>query len=120
MAKRFSGKRMRELRTARYPRIEQWAVALDRGWRAVTSYELDHHAPPVQVIERAAEVLDVDPGEFFVAARRVDRKHPGPRGRLRTQRAECAVSGCNRASHARGHCRLHYDRLRRADEAVQR
>ncbi len=65
LAKRFSGKRMRELRKKRYPRIEHWAIALDRSFRMIQLYE-GGHAPPVAVLDRAAELLNVDPAKFFV------------------------------------------------------
>jgi hypothetical protein len=65
LCKRFSGKRMRELRKKRYPRIEPWAIALDRSFRMIQSYE-SGNPPPVHVLERAAELLKVDPGKFFV------------------------------------------------------
>jgi hypothetical protein len=108
LAKRFSGKRMRELRRERYPRIEAWAVALDRGWRAVQYYETDFRAPPMGIIERAADLLEVDPTDFFV------EQNGRPRRRKRPQ---CVVDGCERSAHARRRCSRHYRALRQQEAA---
>jgi hypothetical protein len=61
----YSPRRMRELRKKKYPHFETWCVALGRGWRSVQMYE-GERPPPVHVLVRAAELLNVHPGKFFV------------------------------------------------------
>jgi hypothetical protein len=60
----YSPARIKQLRSKKYPVVEEWRIAIGRGWRSVSLYE-SVTPPPVHILERAAELLDVHPGKFF-------------------------------------------------------
>ena len=66
----FSGTRARRFRTERDLSREQVAVAVGRSAETVQLWELGHHAPPMPMVWRLAEVLDVHPVDLFVGGDR--------------------------------------------------
>lgn len=59
---------MRQIRTAAGLRVEDVAVAIDRSAASVALYEAGRVAPPVAVLVRIADVLDVTPAALFTRA----------------------------------------------------
>jgi transcriptional regulator with XRE-family HTH domain len=61
----FSPTRFKALRERAGLSREQLAIALGRSYVAVSYYERGLHNPPLDVLARAAEVLDCAVDEFF-------------------------------------------------------
>lgn len=69
MPRRFSGPRLRALRTARNLRREQVALALGRSAPTIAGYELGRVEPTAGVLGRLADVLGCAVDEMFVDER---------------------------------------------------
>lgn len=67
MSQKFSPTRLREAREAAGFRREATAVAIDRSYQTIVSYELGRIQPPPRVLAAMAGLYGVPVGEFFVA-----------------------------------------------------
>jgi transcriptional regulator with XRE-family HTH domain len=62
---RFNGHNLRAVRKAQKLKKEQLGLAVGRGYEAIHLYECNHRRPPVEVLERLANVLNVPISAFF-------------------------------------------------------
>jgi transcriptional regulator with XRE-family HTH domain len=65
MARTFSGRLLRQQRTARGLRREQVALAVDRSVYSVAGYETNRIDPPARVVAALAELLDLAESDLF-------------------------------------------------------
>lgn len=65
-AKRFDGRRLRDLREASGYSREQVAVAVCRSWNAIYQYERGETKPSTETQARLATLLEVPIDSFYV------------------------------------------------------